>query len=87
LIVRLICAVDPERATKGEAGEVSFTLTEIGFDHVFGRVIYAARRRSRLIYDGGSMLVRPAADDEIDAGRNVSGNTVQLIVIMIMSEP
>ena len=27
------------------------------------------------------MLVRPAAGDEIDAGRNVSGNTVHLIVI------
>ena len=33
------------------------------------------------------MLVRPSADDEIDAGRNVSGNAVHLIVILIMSEP
>ncbi len=33
------------------------------------------------------MLARPAAGDEIDAGRNVSRNTVHLIVILIMSEP
>jgi hypothetical protein len=35
----LICAVDPERATKREAAEVSFTPTEIGFDIVFGRFL------------------------------------------------
>jgi hypothetical protein len=33
------------------------------------------------------MLARPVAGDEIDAGRDVSGNTVHLIVIMIMSGP
>jgi hypothetical protein len=33
------------------------------------------------------MLARPAAGDEIDAGRNVYGITTHLIVILIMSEP